>query len=441
MGLQYEPRPHFLPFHMRVERWAILNTHRRAGKTVALVNDLLEKTMACELYRPQTAYMGPTYAQSKKIAWQYLKDYGEKWFAAPPSESELKITLHGPRTVYCLGADNPDSLRGMYLDGSVMDEYALFKPSVFTQVIRPALSDRRGWGVFASTPRGKNLFYDQYQRLSQPGAGYALTLKASESKLLPEEELKELRRDMDAEEYAQEYECSFDAALKGAIYAAEINQVFHEGRALPLTWDGVTPMMTAFDLGFTDATVRVHAYENALTGTLDVMDCVASTGKEVGFHIQDLENEGYTGPLYLPHDARARSLQTGKSIVELFLQEGHRPIVVPNHKVRDRLSAVRKVLPRVRFNTLSDGVNDLLEALKGYRREWDENLLMFKDSPLHDWCSDYADSFGYLCVMADKNTDAKRQKPKNDPDSEFNLYNLFADYEDRLAATSSRRIA
>lgn len=399
--LDYKPREHFLPFHNRKQRWATLNTHRRAGKTVALVNDVIVGSLQCQLRKPQHAYVGPTFTQSKRIAWQYLKDYAEPYFSKPPSESELKVTLHGDRTIYCLGADNPDSLRGMYLDGGVGDEYALFRPSTFSTIIRPALSDRNGWWVFASTPRGKNLFHKEVLRAEKhPDEYYSLTLKASESGIIPAAELAALKRDMDAEEYAQEYECSFDAALKGAIYAQEISDLFAEERIRPDLFDPNLITHVVFDLGFTDATVAIY-WQEGKDGTIRVVNVEATNGQDIFTHIsrlEDIKGSLELGEVWLPHDARAKNLQTGRSLVEQFLENNIRPQIVPNHKVRDRISATRRLLPRIVLE--ESKTDDLLEALKGYRRKWDENLLMFLDTPLHDWCSDYADAFGYMCVVA-----------------------------------------
>jgi phage terminase large subunit len=444
--LEYVPRPQFLPFHNRRHRWAVLNTHRRAGKTVALTNDLVVGALQNQLRKPQLAYIGPTFTQAKRIAWQYLKDYAEPYLSKPPSESELKITLHGERTLYCLGADNPDSLRGMYLDGAVMDEYALFRPSVFSTIIRPALSDRNGWGVFASTPRGKNLFYSEYKKaIKNPKEYFQLTLRASDSGLIHPLELEALRKDMDPEEYAQEYECSFDAALKGAIYAEEINAVFADQRVRPSLYDPNLPTHVVFDLGFTDATVAIY-WQEAPDGTIRIVNVEVTNGKDIFHHIDRIiqfKGQADLGSVWLPHDAKAKNLQTGKSIVEQFLDNDIRPQIVPNHKVRDRIAATRSIFPRVHFDeTVTE---DLLEALKGYRREWDDNLLMFKDIPMHDWCSDYADAFGYMGVVAapkfgnlgtaDMSPDAIRTQneraSKRPLPGQYTMANLFQDYEDR----------
>ena len=398
-NMQYTPRRQFVDFHNRHQRWAVLCTHRRAGKTVALVNDLIYGALECPLHRPQIAYLGPTYRQTKRIAWPYLKEYAAPYLSAPPSESELSVTLHGDRKIFCLGADNPDSLRGMYLDGGAGDEYALFKPSVFSQIIRPALSDRNGWWVFTSTPRGKNLFWEEHRKaLANPDEYYDLVLPADTSGIIPSEELEDLRLHMDPEEFAQEYLCSFDSALKGAIYADEVNSLFMEARLKAGLYDPELPLYVVFDLGFTDATVAIY-WQEGPDGTIRVVRVHATTGVDIYTHIDDL-NELRTTPetIWLPHDARARNLQTGRSMVELFLKEGFRPKIGPSHKVRDRIAAVRRMMPRVWVDP--DTTGDLIEALKSYRRAWNDKTLRYDDIPLHDWASDFADSFGYMAMVA-----------------------------------------
>lgn len=441
-----------MPFHNRSQRWAWLCTHRRAGKTVALVNDVIVGALQCKLYRPQLAYVGPTYTQAKRIAWQYLKDYSAPYLQSKPSESELKVTLHGDRTIYCLGADNADSLRGMYLDGGVGDEYALFRPSVFSQIIRPALSDRNGWWVFSSTPRGKNMFYKGLKEAqANPSTNFSMVLTASASGILPAQELIDLRNDMDPEEYAQEYECSFDAALKGAIYADEINQMFADARVKPSLYDPALTTHVVYDLGFTDATVAIFWQENPSDNSIRVVNVTASMGQAIHEHIDDLFQLAPNlelGGIYLPHDAKAKNLQTGRSIVETFLKSPLKDYVqkpIPIHKVRDRIAATRQLFPRIYIDSTCE---DLIEALKGYRREWDENLLSFKDQPLHDWCSDYADAFGYMCMVAvprfqramKNKEDEKEHKDSAEYRRRHYMFTLNDLHADRQLRQSQRRL-
>lgn len=408
----YVPRPAFLPFHNRPHRWATLVTHRRAGKTVALTNDIiLAARTPLPFPDPQYAYVGPTYKQAKRIAWAYLKRYSRPYWSRPPSESELKVTLKGNSTIYCLGADNADSLRGMYLDGFVGDEYAMWKPSVFSQILRPALSDRNGWGVFSSTPRGKNLFHEQYRRaLSDPARHFLLSLRADQSGIISPRELADLRLDMDEEEFAQEYLCSFDSALKGAIYAKEINEVLlsHRLARQPL-YDPALDVHFVYDLGFTDSTVRIAYQLPKLTGRVHILSVVAHTGVDIFQHIDDLlQFQGPMGTIWLPHDAKAKNLQTGKSIVEQFLEFGLTPRIVPSHHVHDGISITRRLFPRLVFDATPYNPNDpygenptedLVEAAKQYHREWDEDNMIFKDIPVHDWSSDYMDALRYLAIV------------------------------------------
>lgn len=436
MALKYVPRDAFKPLHNRKQRWGAVNTHRRAGKTVALVNDLIFGGLECRLHKPQLAYVGPTYSQAKRVAWTYLKDFAEPYLSKPPQEAELKVTLKNDATIHVLGADNADSLRGMYLDGTVNDEYALFKPSVFSQVIRPALSDRNGWSVFVSTPRGKNLFYDVCQQAKKnPHEWFELTLRASTSGIIPQYELESLKRDMDPEEYAQEYECSFDAALKGAIYASEVNLMFHEGRVVAGgLYDPNLPTHCAFDLGFTDATVCIWFQ---IAKEIRIVACDMTSGVDIFYHIEKIHQfEGEIGEVWLPHDARAKNLQTGRSIVEQFLHEGISPRIVPNHKVRDGISATRRLFPLFSIDETTTG--DLVEAMKAYRREWNDNLLIFSDVPVHDWASDYCDCLRYVsmaCGVMGLTPVKEEIVPygvnRNLLASGFNLDNLFADNEAR----------
>ncbi len=430
-ALVYKPRDQFVPFHNRTQRWASMNTHRRAGKTVALGNDLIYGALQCPLRKPQLAYIGPTFTQAKRIAWTYLKDYAEPYLAKPPQESELKLTLKNEATLYVLGADNADALRGMYLDGTVNDEYAMWRPSVFSQVIRPALSDRNGWSVFASTPRGKNGFYELHTAAEKDPAWYALTLKASASGIISANELDELRSQMDPEEFAQEYECSFDSALKGAIYAAEVDRLFAEVRVKPSLYNPNLETHCVFDLGYTDATVVIWWQVDPRTGLRRIVRCKATTGADIFHHIAAIHDfPGEVGDVWLPHDARAKNLQTGKSVVEQFLSEGIRPKIVPAHKIRDGISAARKVFPSVEID--EDDTDELVEALKCYRREWNEDLAMFSERPVHDWSSHYCDAFRYFALVSEGSSTIRL------PSQETAGYNLETLFAERVQPDTSR---
>jgi phage terminase large subunit len=216
--------------------------------------------------------------------------------------------------------------------------------------------------------------------------------------------------------------------------------MFHEHRFTPGLYDPNLPVNVIFDLGFTDATVAIFWQEHR--DGLRVIHVEATQGKDIFHHIEHIHQFSATaelGSVWLPPDARAKNLQTGRSMVEQFLENDIRPNIVPNHKVRDRLAATRRMFPRISVESNDEGCEDLIEALKGYRRKWDEKNLMFEDQPLHDWCSDYADSFGYMCVVAASHYGISSSDMTTKPNiivqvpSEYNLSNLFADHEAKMA--------
>jgi hypothetical protein len=427
--LPYVPREAFLPFHNRKSRFAALVCHRRAGKTVAAINDLLIGALECRLENPQLAYIAPSYSQAKKIAWEYLKK-----FAAPviaqTHEAELRITLKNAAKIYLLGAERADSLRGIYLDGAILDEFAQIRPSAVSQVIMPSLSDRQGWLVYTGTPMGKNHFYDVHRRAQNDPEWFSMVLKASQSGLIPKAELDLIRSQMDDSDYEQEFECSFEAALKGAIYGTEMEKAEQEGRISEHDLDPALPLDVITDLGYTDDTVLCF-FQQAPDGIL--IHEVYSNNEQDWDHYLDIMESHDVRDIYLPHDARAKNLQTGRSIVEQTIRRGYRPRIVPDHKMRDGIAATRKLLPFTYWNLpLCSGA---IEAMKSYRRAWDDKSGCYRETPVHDWSSHIADCIRYLGVVF-SNLQPQRsriilpgelQRGRDGANYAFHLEDLFAD--------------
>lgn len=209
--LPYTPRKQFLPFHSRGQRFAALVCHRRAGKTVASVNELIKGAATCARPDPRFAYIAPLYKQAKDVAWTYVVKGIEplRKFGAQVYQAELRVDLPNGGRIKLYGADNPDALRGIYLDGVVLDEPAQIDPSLWPEVLRPALSDRLGWAAFVGTPKGRDAFYNVWRAAIKDADWYTLMLKASETGLLPESELLAARQQMTEQQYQQEFECSF----------------------------------------------------------------------------------------------------------------------------------------------------------------------------------------------------------------------------------------
>jgi hypothetical protein len=391
----YAPRHQFDSLHDRTERWGIAVCHRRAGKTVACVNDLIKAAATCDRNNPRFAYIAPQLNQAKDIAWQYLLEYTDCFGPERKvNASELWVELpnNGAR-IRIYGADNPDRLRGIYLDGAVLDEFGDMDPTVWSQVIRPALSDRKGWAVFIGTPKGKNTFHTLWVNAGDDPDWFTLNLKASETGLLDAKELADARKMMSDDEYAQEYECSFEAAVKGAYYGKEMNDA--EERITSVPYDPRLPVHTAWDLGVADSTViwfvQAHGRETRL------IDVLKGEGVGLDWYAKQLQSRDYLwGNHYLPHDVEVRELGTGKSRKEVLAGLGIRATVCPNIPIADGIQAVRMLLPTCWFD--KEKCKQGIEALRMYRREYDEKRQEFKPHPLHDWTSHYADAIRYFAV-------------------------------------------
>jgi phage terminase large subunit len=157
--LDYCSRWQFEGYHDRQQRWAVLVCHRRAGKTVATVCDLIIRACEENKHDGRYAMVAPLYNQVKDNAWSYLKHYAHPLLAEEPREAELSVLLVNGAKIRLYGADNPDRLRGGYFDGVVLDEFADMKSDVWRAVVRPMLSDRKGWATIIGTPKGKNEFF------------------------------------------------------------------------------------------------------------------------------------------------------------------------------------------------------------------------------------------------------------------------------------------
>lgn len=364
---------------------------------MACVNDLIKEAATCEKANPRFAYIAPQLNQAKDIAWSYLLEYTDCFGPERKvNASELWVELpnNGAR-IRIYGADNPDRLRGIYLDGAVLDEFGDMDPTVWTQVIRPALSDRKGWAVFIGTPKGKNTFHKLWVIAEGDEDWFKLSLKASETRLLDDKELADAKKMMSDDEYAQEYECSFEAAVRGAYYGKEMNAAEDGERITTVPYDPRLQVHTAWDLGVADSTViwfiQTHGRETR------VIDVLKGEGVGLDWYVKRLQERDYLwGNHYLPHDVEVRELGTGKSRREVLGDLGITATVCPNIPIADGIQAVRMLLATTWFDKAK--CKDGIEALRMYRRDYDEKRQEFRVQPLHDWTSHYADALRYFAV-------------------------------------------
>ena len=397
--LDYQPRDVFLDFHERQQRWAVIVAHRRCGKTVACINDLIYKALVDGKEDGRYAYLAPYYAQAKSIAFDYLMKFSEP-VRANHNVSELWVELINGSRIRLFGADNADSLRGLYLDGVVLDEFADMKPSIWGAVLRPLLSDRRGWATFIGTPKGHNQFWDIYNNATKDDSWYVKTLRASQTNLIPQEELDDARKMQTQDQYLAEWECDFESAIIGAFYGKEMRQLTDQGRIREIEYDPMFPVHTAWDLGYSDDTAIW--WFQVVHGEIRCLDYHSSNGQPIAFYtgiIASREAErGYTyGTHYLPHDARAKTLASNRSIIEQLSDKIALKSmkIVPMLSLQDGIQATRLALTRAWFDHKCE---DGIECLRQYQREYDEDKKVFRDKPRHDWTSHGADAFRMLSI-------------------------------------------
>ncbi len=382
--------------------------HRRGGKTVAAINDVVRAAVTCKTRNPLFGYVAPYRMQAKSVAWSYLKYYAQP-ITKNVNEGELTVTLLNDGQVRLFGADNPDSIRGLGFDGLLNDEYGDFMPSVWGSVLRPALSDKQGWAVFMGTPKGKNQFWDiaETARMN-PKEWFYLNLPASKSGLLPESELGELKAQLSPDQYLQEMECSFEAAIRGAFYGTEMRELSEAGHIREVAYDPSLTTYTAWDIGHRDDT-SIWWFQMARNEVrlIDFHTVSGAGVEEIGKFVASKPYH-YTKH-YLPHDAKAKTFAAnGKSTIEQLIGflGFDKLAIVPSLSVQDGIQAVRMTLPNCYFDEIK--CKDGIEALRQYEREYDEDTKAFRQNPKHNWASNPADAFRMLAI-------SWREAPKQAP--------------------------
>jgi len=397
--IAYKPREQQLAIHelMDSKRFGVVVAHRRMGKTVSAINHLIKDALLNQKEAPRYAYIAPTYGQAKRVAWDYLVKYTEP-LGGTNNISELRVDFWG-RRIQLYGSDNPDSLRGQYFDGVCLDEIGDQNPKIWTDIVRPALADRRGYCLFIGTPRGHNHFKELRDRAKTEDGWGLLEFKASETGVVDDTELKAAKNEMGEDKYRQEFECSFDAAVEGSYYGQILNELEDKKHMQEIPREELSRTFTAWDLGMGDST---SIWVAQLVGTeVRLIDYYENHGVGLDHYVKWIKDNDYLKAEHiLPHDVRVRELGTGKSRMEMLEESGLEVKIAPRMGLDDGIQAVRRLLPRCWFNVPK--VQTGLNCLRNYRRDYDEKRKIFYERPLHDWSSHGSDSFRYLALGLDE---------------------------------------
>lgn len=349
------------------------------------------------------AYMLPTYNQARKVIWDAIDKQGRRIiYQAFPKElikninnQEMKIELINGSIIQMCGSDNYDNLVGTNYKGMIFSEYSIADPNAW-ELFRPILAENGGWALFIYTPRGHNHGFKLYEMARKNPEWFCQKLSIEDTKAISLEMVEaEREAGMDESTIQQEFYCSFDAAIKGSYYGDIINKIDIDGQIGDFPYNPTYRVNTAWDLGIGDATA-IWFYQTVGT-TIHIIDYYEAAGMGLDHYAKVLQDKGYVYDRHiLPHDSDHNELQTGMSRTQYLQKLGIRGKVLARRSVEVGINAVRFLLPRCYFNekTCQKG----LEALKMYKKEWDEKRNDFNPKPLHDWTSHGADAFRYLAM-------------------------------------------
>lgn len=355
--------------------------------------------------------MLPEYEQGRKAIWNAINAHTGKRRIDEAFPVELRkrtvdddmlIEFKNGSIWQVVGSDRYDSLVGAGIAGVVFSEWALANPAAWA-FIAPMLEENNGWSLFIYTARGRNHGWSMYQRAKNDDGWFGLRQTAQETGVFRPEALDAALKDYQAlygqddgqALFDQEYMCSFDAAILGAFYGKELRQAELEGRIGNVPVERGKQVITAWDLGYSDSTAIWFCQQ--VGRELHFIDYYEANNQGLDHYAKVLNDKGYIYSQHLlPHDIEHYELGTGKSRAITLTELGIRPTVVKMHQVLDGINASRMILDRCWFDEKRCARG--IEALRSYRRDYDEKNKVYKPIPLHDWASHGADAFRYFAA-------------------------------------------
>ena len=377
---------------------------------------LLHRAAVAAFERPATYWHAlPQYGQARKAIWNAVNSHTGKRrideafpdaLRENTNDNEMFIRFKNGSTWQVIGSDRYNSLVGAGVAGVAFSEWALCNPSSWGY-IRPMMEENNGWAAFITTPRGKNHAHSMLQMAKDNQRWFAEVSSIHSTGALSPEQLEESLAeyvslygdDVGRGLYAQEYECSFNAAILGAYFAREIMLVRNEGRIDAIEPVEGQPVHRAWDLGVRDDT---SIWWFQVVGTqVFILDCYSESGVGVEHYAEVIakkraEHGWIDGTDFVPHDAKVKEWGSGRTRVETMITLGLNPSVVPMATFMDGINAARRTLARCVFHPRCE--DEGLAALEQYRREWDDEKKAFKMSDVHDWSAHLSAAFRYLSL-------------------------------------------
>ena len=330
------------------------------------------------------------------MVWGYLKHYTQAIPGTTYLEGELSVTLPNRATIRLYGgALAYERMRGIYLDGAVLDEYPLLHPNAFTSVVRPCLADYRGFAIVSGTAAGEDHFHALKLRADDDPhwAVFEIPITDTGNSALNPDEVEEMRGDMSADEFAREMLCSFAAPVEGAYYQEAINALQLQNRVTKVSVDLNASVITSWDLGIKH--LQVVWLFQICGRELHWIDYIEGSGKKLSHYTDLLGIKAKVGGFsykahLLPHDVEVKELATGYSRRHELVGLLTEPVLtVPNHSTEDGITATRASLGVSWFN--EESTRKGLARLRSYRKGK-------HGIAIADEAEDAADAFRTGCV-------------------------------------------
>lgn len=437
--------PHeYIPRNYQRPMWAFFEAggkrgvsvwHRRAGKDLFAIN-----LIAAMSTRRKGLYwhLLPTYKQGRQIVWNgYTKegrpflDHFPKGLIKSMNGTEMTVKLKTGSTYQVVGTDDADKLVGTNPIGVVFSEYSLQDPKAW-DIIRPILAENEGWALFIYTARGRNHGYDMREMARRnpkwfyseliAGSGIGATKRPDGTPVISDDVIEDERlAGMPEELIKQEFYCSFDAPVVGAYYGNQMMRMLEESRITRVPWEPKLPVHTAWDLGMGDSTaiwfIQLYGMEYR------IIDYYENSGEGLAHYAKHLDKKDYVyGRHYAPHDIEVREMGTGKARIDVAKSLGIRFRVVKQHDPEDGIEAVRNFLPAVWMDC--DKCQRGIEALRQYRKEYDEKNKSWSTKPVHDWTSHGADALRTFVMGFKQSHQGKKKKHQQTAESEYSIMSI-----------------
>ena len=336
--LDYKPRPGQAIIHADPEKFRIVVAHRRFGKTIAMLTDMTVeglKSIQAGQTNVTLLYCAPTYRQAEMIAWEELKKLTENFpegngIIKDYNNSKLRFkfgTAHNHFSIHLKGTENADSLRGIGAKFVVLDEYGDMSEDVWNKVIYPMTLDYPDSRVvFIGTPKGKNSFYRLYQDAADKENWSRHFFDVHNSGVFSEEQIEDIKKDVDPDSFAQEFELSWSPITRGSIYRDQMTSLKNSGRFGHFPPDNRVAVSTAWDLGVADSTCIIFFQQVA--NEVRIVGSYTNTGKGLDHYVHVLNqyrdsygiNYGYH---IAPHDMAVREFSSGQTRVETARDMGY----------------------------------------------------------------------------------------------------------------------